>query len=169
MKRAQFVTLLTLLFVSTLYLPTSFAQDYTKWSLPDGAIARLGKGRINQIAYFPNDIRLAVASSIGIWIYDTQTGDELDLFMGHTGEVNSISFSPDGQTIVSGSSDRTIRIWDANTGDLIHTFTGHSDEVISVSFSPDGKTIASGSYDHTIHLWDVNTCELLHIRQQFSF
>ncbi|MDE0315228.1 MAG: hypothetical protein OXM61_10025, partial [Candidatus Poribacteria bacterium] len=76
--------------------------DYTQWALPDGAAARLGKGDITgNIAYSPDGTRLAVASSIGIWIYDARPGKEkeLDLFTGHTGTVTAIAFSPDGTTI----------------------------------------------------------------------
>ena len=76
---------------------------------------------------------------------------------GHTDSVNSVSFSPDGSTIASGSDDDTVRLWDVNTGTHIKTLTGHTDLVRSVSFSPDGSTIASGSDDDTVRLWDVNT------------
>ena len=43
------------------------AQEYTRWGLPEGAKLRLGKGRVNRIAYSPDGARLAVAGSIGIW------------------------------------------------------------------------------------------------------
>ena len=57
-------------------------------------------------------------------------------------------FSPDGQHIVSGSGDRTIRVWDAMTGETAASpFTGHADWVRSVEFSPDGQHIISGSGD----------------------
>ena len=58
-------------------------------------------------------------------------------------------------TIVSGSSDKTIRLWNANTGQLITTLTGHADDVNSVSFSPDGSTVVSGSHDGTTLLWEL--------------
>src|SRR5689334_22972171 len=69
--------------------------------------------------------------------------------------VYSVSFSPDGLTIVSGSDDNTVRIWDVASGTEIKQLTGHTSFVTSVSFSPDGSTIASGSWDNTVRIWDV--------------
>ena len=94
-------------------LPNTFAQyqNYTQLSLPEGAKARIGKGQINEIAYSSDGKRLAVASSIGIWIYDAESGKELDLLTGHTSVVLSLSFSPDGQTLASGSHDGTVLLW----------------------------------------------------------
>ena len=112
---------------------------------------------INEIAYSPDGTRLAVANSIGIWIYDAQTGEDLKILTRHTNWVNSVSFSPDGQTLASGSDDDIIRLWDVSTGDPIRTLTGHTFDVLSVSFSPDGRTLASGGGDETIRLWDVAT------------
>jgi WD40 repeat protein len=78
------------------------------------------------------------------------------LLTGHENSVWSVSFSPDGRRIVSGSSDNTIRIWDASTMEQIGSpLTGHEDWVRSVSFSPDERRIASGSGDNTIRIWDA--------------
>ena len=175
MKRTLFEIITILLFVSTVYIPFSYAQDYMTMVLPEGAKARLGKGAINEVKYSPEGTILAVATTIGIWLYDAKTGEELNLLTGHTASVLSVAFSPDGQTIASGSSDATIRLWDAGTGTHIETLTVHTDpfyggRVYSVAFSPDGNTLASGSgnpsvsgnEDATVRLWDVNTGE--HIR-----
>lgn len=71
--------------------------------------------------------------------------------------VASISYSPNGQTIASGTSNKTVELWDVKLKKLLHTFTGHIDNVCSVAFSPDGSTLASGSWDGTIKLWDLTT------------
>jgi WD40 repeat protein len=76
---------------------------------------------------------------------------------GHSDIVNSVSFSPDGKRIVSGSDDDTLKVWDAQTGQQTLTLKGHSDSVMSVSFIPDGKRIASGSHDKTVKIWDISS------------
>ena len=94
-------------------------------------------------------------------MWDAATGDTLNTLTGHTGNVTSIAFSPDGTILASGSWDDTVRVWDAATGDTLNTLTGHTRGVESIAFSPDGSTLASGSWDRTVHLWDVATGEML--------
>ncbi|MEJ2118417.1 MAG: WD40 repeat domain-containing protein [Alphaproteobacteria bacterium] len=70
-------------------------------------------------------------------------------FTGHSNSVNSVAFSPDGRTALSGSKDNTLKLWDVASGKELRTFTGHSNPVHSVAFSPDGRTALSGSKDNT--------------------
>eukprot|EP01047_Picozoa_sp_COSAG01_P057432 COSAG01_NODE_6638_length_3567_cov_62.489908_1_plen_333_part_10 len=72
---------------------------------------------------------------------------------GHTSNVLSVAYSPDGATLASGSKDQTIKLWRAADGTLLQTLTGHTDYVLSVAYSPNGATLASGSEDQTIKLW----------------
>ncbi|THU82460.1 WD40 repeat-like protein, partial [Dendrothele bispora CBS 962.96] len=89
-------------------------------------------------------------------IWDSQTGQPVGQPLeGHTQEVNSVAYSPDGRYIVSGSWDKTIRIWDSQTGQPVgHPLQGHTREVNSVAYSPDGRYIVSGSHDKTVRVWD---------------
>ena len=77
--------------------------------------------------------------------------------VGHSYYVTSVAFSPDGLTVVSGSSDEKIKLWNVETGQEIKTLVGHVNDVTSVVFSPDGKTVVSGSWDNKIKLWSVET------------
>ena len=99
-----------------------------------------------------------------IQIIDTANADALTVtqidvpLQGHTGTVMSVSFTPDGRTLASGSGDRTIILWDVATGQSKGApLKGHTNTVISVAFTPNGCTLASGSHDSTIILWDVAT------------
>ncbi|MFM6254171.1 MAG: WD40 repeat domain-containing protein, partial [Dolichospermum sp.] len=57
--------------------------------------------------------------------------------------VNAIAVTPDGRTVISGSSDRTIKIWDLKTGEETATFTGES-LILSCAVASDGVTIVAG-------------------------
>jgi len=85
----------------------------------------------------------------------------LPTLKGHTDVVHSVSFSPDGQILASGSWDDTIKLWRVSDGSLIGTLEGHTLGVNSVSFSPDGQILASGSWDKTIKLWRVSDGSLI--------
>ncbi len=137
--------------------------NYQGWHLPDGAIARLGKGAISwgdrAVAFSPDGQRLAVASSIGIWLYDVATSRELELSLTpmHYSAPPGVAFSPDGTILASGGHG--IKLWDVVTRTEIATLDMNF-IFYSVSFSPDGAILASGgsgSSDGTVNLWDVAT------------
>ena len=75
--------------------------------------------------------------------------------------ISSITYSPDGKTLLSGSMDGAITIRNAVNGFLVRTFKAHTDMVTKVIYSPDGKLLASSSWDGTIKLWDVSTWQEL--------
>ena len=74
---------------------------------------------------------------------------------GHTGEVWSVCFSPDGKRLASASDDKTVKVWDTQTGQESLTLKGHTAAVTSVCFSTDGKRLASASKDGTVKIWNA--------------
>eukprot|EP00898_Chlorokybus_atmophyticus_P007554 jgi/Chlat1/77/Chrsp1S03117 len=76
---------------------------------------------------------------------------------GHAEAVLSVSFSPDGQRLASGSGDTTVRLWDLSTETPLHTCKGHSNWVLVIAWSPDAKLLASGGMDGDLRLWDPAT------------
>ena len=172
MKKTTLVWTLILFTLFTL-LPHAAAVNPTKLGLPEGTVARLGMGKINDIKYSPDGKHLAVASSVGVWIYDAQTGEVINLITStdrrvggepdpQISPINSISFSPDGQLLAIGTQGNNIRIWDVKLGRYRHTHWVSG--LQSLSFSPDGNILASGGTE--ILLWDPETGERRH--QRFS-
>ena len=82
--------------------------------------------------------------------------DARALLSGHSSELRSILYSPNGHTVASASADNTIRLWDASRRTPPQILRGHTGGVSSIAFNHDGKILASaGEQDDTIRLWDV--------------
>ena len=136
-------------------------NSYQMQNLPVHARIRIGKGGAGRsdraAAFSPDGQHLAVSSSIGIWLYDTVTYQELALLSSQY-SITSIAFSPNGNTIVGASRHGFIsnQVWSTVTKERIATFNPDGGTVGAVAFSPDGRTIASAD-GKTIILWDVVT------------
>jgi WD40 repeat protein len=77
---------------------------------------------------------------------------------GHTETVYTVSFSPDGRYLLTGSFDKSLKLWEAATGKEIKNFagqTGHQNLVLAAAFNPSGSMVASGAADNTAKLWDT--------------
>ena len=144
--------------------------DYTQWGLPEGAELRIGKGRITDLKFSPDGTLLAVATSVGIWLYDTETYAPHSLIAADQGGITVIAFSVDSRRLAGGSGHYTLSVWDVRSGKLLKTFgleKSHPEvvwglQVASVAFSPDGRRLASFARgEDTLRVWNVRTGDLL--------
>jgi WD40 repeat protein/tRNA A-37 threonylcarbamoyl transferase component Bud32 len=81
----------------------------------------------------------------------------LEILLPHDRSVNAVAYSPDGKTVLTGSTDNTARIWDAATGKPVTPALVHDGFVKAVAFAPDGKAVLTGSVDKTARLWNAAT------------
>ncbi len=117
---------------------------------------------VKNVSFSPDGKTLAsvgLDNVISLWDVITSEQKRMLTENGNNEKIFSISFSADGQTIVS-ASEKQIHLWDVDTGNLYHSLIGHRKVVYDVEYSPDGQTIASGSWG-VIRLWDANTHELI--------
>ncbi|MBN1911049.1 MAG: WD40 repeat domain-containing protein [Pirellulales bacterium] len=82
-------------------------------------------------------------------------------FVGHSGYVCTVAFTPNGKQLISGGADGKIKFWCVDSGECQRTLDGHAEWVHSVAISADGKFLASGGRDNLVKLWDIATGKLL--------
>jgi WD40 repeat protein len=123
---------------------------------------------------------LSIAVSLGLVIgvsYPCQcqivksSGNEERLLYnlpGHSYDVTSMVFTPDGRSLVSGGFDHKIKLWNLKTGKLQATLQRHYDQINALAISPNGELLASGGgtadtyTDKTITIWDLKTRKILY-------
>ena len=141
-------------FILTLFfhfLLPSFAQGPT--------ILRHG-GSVQTVKFSPVDTSLlaSAGSTNTIKLWDLRN-DTVSTLRGHTRQINSIAFSPDGRLIASGGDDWTFRLWDVGTQRSIATLEDVTDrtrwQIKEVAFSPDGQRLATAG--RHLKLWEVRT------------
>ena len=145
--------------------------DYTQWELPEKAKARLGKGRVNDIKFTPDGTQLAVGTSVGVWLYDADTGAEIALYTENSGVdrvqgksyINVLAFSADGHTLACGDLDGNIEVWDLETRSLKSTFAGNGRPIKTLMFTEEDTKLAYAigwggprwGNDGTTGLWNL--------------
>ena len=173
----------------------SGAWDHTLrvWDLQTGQETQQFQektGVVTDIAIAPNGHRFVSAAGIGtqsdssdvdrLKLWDLEDGTEIVSLRGHTGPVDSVTITPDGQYVISGAgstlmqpSDETIRIWESETGQEAGVLAGHTGPIKALAVSPDGQhLISAGGGRHTdgfgqttnnvLHIWNLDKRTQLH-------
>ena len=167
--KTSFFLIFTIIIALVCCFPLT-AQDHSQIGLPEGVIARIGKGSLGEVHFSPDGNKLAISTAIGIWLHDPETGKALELLSrSHITRPYAFAYSPDGKTIASTSWDKpermrgrsipAVEVWDVATGEDKAILIGHPWRVNSIAYSPDGETIATGGWhrDNTVRLWDTQT------------
>ena len=147
---------------SLLYL--SNGNRLQAWDLKAGSILweiNFNLGELLDLALSPDGQYLALAKK-GAFIHQIEIicasdPTEKKYLYGHQGNVQSVAFSPNGQQLISGGNDKTIRLWDLATSVQLACITTHTDWVMAVAYSTSGDVFASGSNDRTVRIWNAAT------------
>jgi WD40 repeat protein len=132
------------------------------WDVATGReIWNLDVFRVEAVAFAPGGRALASGCHTAVCLWDPATGKKLREMRGHEEKVTALAFSRDGQTLASGSLDRTIRLWDPATGQERRPLPGHKVPVTALAYAPGGGMLATGDrYGHVL-LWEPATGKLL--------
>ena len=141
-------------------------KDATSWNLPNGAIARLGRGSVRRMAVSPDGTLLAVATKIGLWWYELATMQPVALWETERGMVSAISFSHDGHRVAVGNDDGIVKVWHLAQGVCIAKMARQTKArqpgVSQLAFSPDAQRLAAtGVRDDRVDVWQPETGEQL--------
>ena len=138
-----------ILLISLFFSPNGFTRNDTQYGLPFGVNACLGKGTINDLAFYPDGTELAIASDSGIWKYNIHTGEENIVSKDW---VEILELSADGKTLASvetfwqplaprAPSDK-VQLLDTDTHSTWSIPTEHRNGINALALSEDGSTLA---------------------------
>ena len=134
-------------------------DDVTTWALPEGAVARLGRGREPSTAFSPDGKHLAIGNSLGLWLYDLATLSPIALWETERGMVGRIAFSPNGKWLAASNSDQILKVLDIQNGACL-TQVKTDDYISGLTFSYNNQYLAAAhARSAIVEVWHAETCE----------
>jgi WD40 repeat protein/DNA-binding SARP family transcriptional activator len=106
-------------------------------------------------------LALSGSTDHSLYLWDLETGHQIQTLEGHSGVIRHLAASPDGRRVLSGGGDGEVLMWDLTKGEMQARFAVHADAIEAIAFAPDGNTAISVSIDGTIILWDLTNAALL--------
>ncbi|MHB2018471.1 MAG: WD40 repeat domain-containing protein, partial [Candidatus Xenobia bacterium] len=135
----------------------SCSKDTTMrlWDVSTGGCLLVRDCHGESVAVTP-DMRIVAFGSTGGLIKVLDLGsDTMQVLRGHEGAVQALALSPDGQWLLSGADDRTVRVWPLSNPQKVKVLKGHGKAVLSAAISEDGRIGLTGARDGSMFLWDV--------------
>ena len=142
-------------------LPIIDGEDVTMWALPEGAIARLGRGSVRDMAFSQDGQYFAVGTAIGLWLYELPTLFPIALWDTERGMSESVTFSSDNRRIVTHTFAENVKIWDIQSGACVAQMAeSGKQEICRPVFSQDEQHLVAANYrmeNGKIYVWDSHT------------
>ena len=138
---------------------TEDCSDVTTWALPEGAIARLGRGCHPDFAFSPDGQYLVIGNTLGIWLYDLETLSPIALWETERGMTFHIAFSPNGKWIAACNSDKILKVLDIQNRACL-TQMKIDDYITKLTFSHDSQYLAAAyASAPTAEVWHAETAK----------
>ena len=136
-------------------------DDVTTWALPEGAVARLGRGREPSMAFSPDGKHLAIGNSLGLWLYDLATLSPIALWETARGMVGQVAFSPNEKWLAASNSDQILKVLDIQNGACL-TEVKTDDYISGLTFSYNNQYLAAAyARSAIVEVWHAETCKLV--------
>ncbi|MYA71341.1 hypothetical protein F4009_08090 [Candidatus Poribacteria bacterium] len=141
--------------------PFNVVSDDTEgitWALPEGAIARLGKGNFRAVEPSPSGTYFAVATGMGLWWYEMSSSAPIALWETERGMISAVDFSQEGEWIAIANYDGVIKVMDIQSGECLAQMKRTEEHNIywRINFSPDSKWIATANFSGIVEVLDVH-------------
>ncbi|MBI1831524.1 MAG: protein kinase [Planctomycetes bacterium] len=103
----------------------------------------------------PQQTRLVIAGHSGARIWDVDRAEQIDVELKHINYVTALAISPNGETFLTASEDRTVRLWSLDDGRPLGPYLRHQASLRLAAFSPDGTRFATAQVDGLVRVWAV--------------
>lgn len=126
-----------------------------------GSEKPLARHSVSSVGYLmavsPDGRRLVLNIDSAVVIGDAVSGAAIGKLLGHAGSIAAVTYSADGERLITAGQDKTARVFAAADGHALLTLAGHTGGVVSAQFSRDGLRIVTASQDKTARLWDARS------------
>ena len=141
----------------SILLTGSFDKQIKVWNLLNGEVKSIPtQSRVMCVAYVNTKNLFVSGGDDGVLQVFEENSSLISTMQGHTGGIRALEAAQDGQLLVSGSSDKTIRIWSLSDYSLKSLLLSHTGEINGVSLNSSSSLIASVSFDCSIKLWNLS-------------